>query len=322
MLVVHISPELTSFVRKDIEILARAFNVEHFFYSGRADIPRLATSILSYDLTYSWFAWDNAAWAVRLSRLTGKKSVVVVGGFDVTMVPEINYGNLINPSSARRTLYALTNADAVIAVSNFTMKEAIDFSGRNDIEVVYHGFDREEFYPEGEKERIVLSVGDVGTSNMRRKGMQTFFEVAKILHDVPFILVGRVHRDIRGILERKKPDNLRMAGAVSDPELLNYMQRAKVYVQVSAHEGFGCSLAEAMLCECVPVVTRRAAIPEVVGNCGYYVPYRNPVATAQAIREALGDEEMGRRCRERVAEKFPLENRERRIVELVDGLLS
>lgn len=56
-------------------------------------------------------------------------------------------------------------------------------------------------------------------------------------------------------------------GFVQDENLLMYYQRAKVYdVQVSAHEAFGMSLAESMLCECILVVTDRVALPEVVGS--------------------------------------------------------
>ncbi|MFQ6060670.1 MAG: glycosyltransferase family 4 protein [Thermoplasmata archaeon] len=314
---------MTSFVRKDMEILSSQFQVEEFFYSGRPkkDLPRLIRRVISNDLTFSWFAWDNAAWTVRFSRLFGKKSIVVAGGFDVASVPEIDYGNLLRSSSARRTRYALNRADLVLAVSESTYGEALEFCGRKDIKVVHHGFDSQKFFPGGQKERLVISVGDVSISNMLRKGLETFVEAARDLPDVPFALIGRVHEDMKGTLEKRKPDNLQILGRVSDSDLLSFMQRSRVYVQVSAHEGFGCSLAEAMLCECLPVVTRRGAIPEVVGDCGYYVPFRNPYATSQAIREALDDRNKGKRARERIAQRFPLERRRKRILELVHGLV-
>ncbi len=321
VLLVHISPELPSFVKRDIDILSTRFDVETFFYSGRRDVPRLVRRVLSNDLTYSWFSWDNAAWAVKLSRLFGKKSVTVVGGFDVARVPEINYGNLLNLSSARRTRYAINRADTVIAVSRSTQEEAVRFSGRSEIEVVYHGFDSEEFFPDGEKEDLVLSVGDVNASNMKRKGIVAFVETAKTLPTVSFLLVGRIHENIRETLEEEKPDNLQLLGRVSDSELLRFMQKSKVYVQVSAHEGFGCSLAEAMLCECVPVVTSRGALPEVVGDTGLHVRFGDRQATADAVEKALKRNSMGRKARERIRKCFPLEKRRRAILERVEDLL-
>jgi len=96
------------------------------------------------------------------------------------------------------------------------------------------------------------------------------------------------------------------------------MQRAKVYVQVSAHEGFGCALAEAMLCECVPVVTACGAIPEVVGNTGYYVPYEDIEAVAETIKRAFKDgEAKGKKARKRIEEEFPMEKRENRLIEVI-----
>lgn len=322
VLVVHISPEVTSFVRKDIEILSKHFNVEEFFYSRRRVVPRLARRVLSNDITYSWFAWDNAAWAVRFSELFGKKSVVVAGGFDVAKVPEIEYGNLLDSSSAKRTRFALNRANVVLAVSKSTYDEAYRFCNRKDIEIVYHGFDPQMFFPSGEKEGLVLSVGGVNASSIQRKGIGTFIETAKILPSVPFLLVGSVHESLRHTLEKERPDNLEIVGRVTDAELLKYMQKSNVYVQVSAHEGFGCSMAEAMLCECIPVVTKRGAIPEVVGDCGYYVPFKDPRSTAEAIKKALGDKEKGNLARKRIATEFPLSRREEAVVRLVSGVVG
>ncbi len=320
VLVVHISPELTSFVRKDIEILSTAYHVSQFFYRGRKSVPSLARRVLSSDVTFSWFAWDHAAWTVRMSRVLGKRSIVIVGGFDVASVPEISYGNLLNPSSAKRTLYALNRANTALAVSESTREEAVRFSGKKDIQVVHHGFDSEKYYPEREKRRQVISVGDVSPSNMKRKGLATFVEAAKLLPEVRFLLVGYIHQDVRSDLG-VKPGNLEVTGRVPDSELLNLLQSSKVYVQVSAHEGFGCSLAEAMLCECVPVVTSKGALPEVVGDTGEYVPFGDPKATAGAIERVLEEDSMGKMARERILTNFPLEKRSLALIKAVEDLL-
>ena len=99
---------------------------------------------------------------------------------------------------------------------------------------------------------------------------------------------------------------------------MNYYQKAKVYCQLSAHESFGVALAEAMFRCCVPVVTRRYALPEVVDDTGFYVPYNNPKATAEAIRKAL-ESDKGIKARERVKKYFSLRARERKLVtEILD----
>jgi len=87
----------------------------------------------------------------------------------------------------------------------------------------------------------------------------------------------------------------------------------------SHHESFGCSLAEAMLCECVPVVSQRTAIPEVVGDCGFYVDELTPEAVSVAIRKAL-DCDLGKNARRRIEKLFPLEKRRSELLKALDKL--
>jgi glycosyltransferase involved in cell wall biosynthesis len=74
-----------------------------------------------------------------------------------------------------------------------------------------------------------------------------------------------------------------------------------------------------MLCECVPVVTRKGALPEVVGDSGFYVEYGNVEETTKAIGEALGSE-LRKKARSRIETNFPLKRREERIREIIDNL--
>lgn len=60
--------------------------------------------------------------------------------------------------------------------------------------------------------------------------------------------------------------NVEFTGFVAEDELIKWYQKAKVYNQPSWHEGFGISVAEAILCECIPVVSDCGALPEVVNR--------------------------------------------------------
>ena len=110
-------------------------------------------------------------------------------------------------------------------------------------------------------------------------------------------------------------------GFLPHDSLIEYYQKAKVYCQLSYRESFGVSLAEAMLCGCVPVVTSKAALPEVVGDTGYYVPYGDPKATSEAITKALNlTREMG--GSERIKGLFTLEQRKERLIDIIKGVLG
>lgn len=272
--------------------------------------------VLWADLTYSWFGSFHAFFAVFFSRLLGKKSVVVAGGYDVSKMPEINYG-LLNMRLWRLfSVLSFKLCDKILAVSQYTKKEAMQNLGMNEekIEVVAHGFDKSEFHPKGKKEDIIITIG----RGVRRKGFVTFAKAANLLLDVDFYLIGEDEKTSVEALRRINSRNLFCEGFISQKELIMFMQRSKVYVQISAHEGFGCALAEAMLCECIPVVTARGAIPEVVGDAGMYVPYGDAEATADMIKRALNNGgTKGKRARKRIEEKFPIQEREKKLIEII-----
>jgi len=54
----------------------------------------------------------------------------------------------------------------------------------------------------------------------------------------------------------------------------------------------------------VPVATRRYALPEVVGDTGFYAPYNDPKATAEAIKKASKSDK-GIKIRKRIKNIFP-----------------
>ena len=153
------------------------------------------------------------------------------------------------------------------------------------------------------------------------KGLETFVRSAEYLPDIQFVLIGQ-HKNIDSLehLQTISSSNVRIHGYKPFEELLSYYRRAKVYVQVSLHESFGVALAEAMACECVPVVTKKAALPEVVGDTGFYVPYNNPKATAKAIAEALNAPNKGKEARKRVKEMFSLQKRKEKLFEVINAL--
>ncbi|MDW8352887.1 MAG: glycosyltransferase, partial [Anaerolineae bacterium] len=97
---------------------------------------------------------------------------------------------------------------------------------------------------------------------------------------------------------------------------------ARVYVQASAHEGFGVSLAEGMACGCVPVVADRYALPETVGEAGIIVPFNDPPALARGIAEALSRPELGEVARRRVLNHFTLAHRRQLLKEELEAVFG
>jgi len=156
---------------------------------------------------------------------------------------------------------------------------------------------------------------------LTKKGLELFVKSSRLVPEIEFMLVGRWIDDSVDYLKSIAASNMKFLGAIDQTALFALMSRAKVYVQVSRHESFGCALAEAMLCECVPVVTRSAAIPEVVGECGFFLSDESPEELAALIRKALDtDSGAGQKARERIENLFPLAKREEKLLDLMDSL--
>ena len=116
----------------------------------------------------------------------------------------------------------------------------------------------------------------------------------------------------------RPPENVLLCGYVSSEELVTLYQGLGSTVALFG-ESFGMALAEAMACGCVPVVTERGAMPEVVGDTGYYVPFGNVQSAAEAIEKALSSKK-GLEARMRVEEKFSLNRREKGLSSLLESV--
>src|SRR5439155_19006252 len=109
-----------------------------------------------------------------------------------------------------------------------------------------------------------------------------------------FYVIGKALDESVVLLKRDAPSNVTFTGWLEEREMVERLRNASVYVQASLHEGFGSALAQAMLCECVPVVTRAGALPEVVGPAGMYIPTNSPADIASGVPAALSDRAKGK----------------------------
>ncbi len=317
-----------AFVKRDYDILKNHFDVEVVEPPKKrfewVEYPFIvANRVKKSDVTFSWFAGWHSAFSIHYSKKYHKKSIVVAGGFDVVFLPEINYGAFTNLKEKMPSKYVLKNCDLVVSISKSNQKELLDKIQPKKNILIYNAIPIESFHHNDiKKEKIVITVGGIKWSNLKRKGIETFVKSAEYLPDIPFIVIGKYIDDSINYLKSIAPSNVKFTGYVSDEELLQWYMKAKVYVQVSAHEGFGITVAEAMLCKCIPVVTKRFALPEIVGNIGFFAPYGNERETAESIKKALNaPDSLKEKVSERIKKNFPMANRERKLIEAIKMIL-
>lgn len=311
--VCFISYSFSSFIKQDYEILSKHFNIIRIQPSSVKNIPKLYTNILKTDISYSWFANEWAFFAVLISRIFQKKSVLVAGGYDVANEPKINYGICARSRLKQwMTKFALKYASVVLPVSEFTESETKKYTSGN-IKMIYNGINTKQFIPSGIKEHIVLTVGN--KSAALRKGIDVFVRTAEKIPNVQFIIVGMTKDEFIGYI----PNNVKFTGYVTDEELIKYYQISKVYCQLSYYEAFGMTTAEAMSCGCIPIVTDKGGSPEIVGNVGYIVPYGDIEITTIAIKHALCSTKQNT-VRDRIVSNFSVEKRENIMIKCLSEL--
>lgn len=321
--VLFVYPKLESYIRRDLDMLERYFNVKQL-EADLSIVPRswrevsvflqLLREVKWADVVFSWLINLNTFFIEVFRTIWRKKSIIIAGADAVTYVPEIDYGVWRYLKKRAGLKFLLKHPTRVLAVSESNRNEILKHVNSGNIKVVYNGVDVEKFKPSGPKEDLVLTVGAVCYGYLIRKGLETFVKASRYLPHVEFILIGKHEDQSVNYLKSIAGPNVKFPGFVSDEKLLRYYQRAKVYCQLSAHEAFGVALAEAMSCGCVPVVTGRYAIPEVVGDTGFNVPYNKPKETAEMIKKALKSYK-GAKARERIKKRFSLQAREEKLVQ-------
>lgn len=240
----------------------------------------------------------------RLNTFYGKSIVTV---HDLIF---IRYPDMVPPAwldyVGKNIEYSLRRADAIIAISEFTKKDIVDFFKipEERIRVIHNGVDR-YFTPNPEngmrvKEKFgiggeyLLSVG----ANEPRKNLQTLL---RAFHALPPTVKENHHLVIVGV-ERYRSEQVYaminelqleryviFTNKVSREELSCLYSGAAIFIFPSLIEGFGMPLLEAMACGAPVIASNCTAIPEVVGEAGILIEPLNPDEISQAIENVLGD---------------------------------
>lgn len=282
--------------------------------------------VRTHDLVFGWFASWHTFLPLLFARFLGKPSLLVIGGYDLANMPEIGYGHQrggIKKWVSRRTIRLANN---LVTNSFYSRHEAARNAlvPEEQVQPVYHGV-RDPFksLPQGSRARIALTVGNVDRSNLRRKGHEPFVRTAALMPDVDFVLAGRWKDDAIEYLRSIATPNVTFTGWLSNEALWDYYRQAAVYVQASLHEGFGLSVAEAMLAGCIPVVTKAGALPEVAGDFGVSIAEPDPAIIAHAIEKAFRTrDEMRVLIRQTILDRFPMQKRGQALDQLIAPLIA
>lgn len=324
VLYVHPGREMSGFVASDFRLLAERFGATALPWTRLGDARAVRRALRGHDAVLTWFLSHHAAVCAFLARRQGKPSIAVTSSEEVT--PPALLGEPPWRLKDRwATSYAFNRSDLVLTGSRCTLQEAMLLRrprARSEVRHVPLAVDAQRFQPRGPKEGVVVSACVMSAASARRKRIGLLVEAARELPGVQVVIPGKHHDDTGRLLAARAPPNVSIPGALPDEAYLALLQRAKVYVQASIHEGFGISNAEAMACGCVPVVARTGALPEVVGDAGFYLD-EPPSAKglAEAVRRAMASD-LGANARARILAHYDVRQRGEALARAVEDAVQ
>ncbi|MGQ9804369.1 MAG: glycosyltransferase family 4 protein [Anaerolineae bacterium] len=202
----------------------------------------------------------------------------------------------------------LRAADAVIAVSECTKRDAVRYYGipEEKITVIYEGVNP-RFRPAnpetvaavrrkyGLPEHFILYVGTIEPRKNLTTLLEAFHHLAALRSgDLRLVIVGKRGWLYEGFFRRLRElgleERVHFTGYVPDEDLPALYSAADLFVFPSLYEGFGLPVLEAMACGTPAVCSNTSSLPEVAGNAALLVSPTDVRGLAEAMARALTDD--------------------------------
>jgi glycosyltransferase involved in cell wall biosynthesis len=348
MAILYFHTGSSSFVNKDISILSEIDEVKVFAFSSdkKWKTPFLLIKqklfiirhLFSTKLYVAQFAGYHGYLPGLFARLTGENFLVIAGGTDCVSFPAIGYGNFnkkllglftklsfklaTHVSPKHKTLISYNysydnNIPAEQGIKAFVKKY------NTPTTVIPNGYDDTQFYKSTDKKKnsfITVTGGLEFSFQQQLKGIDLILKIANEFPDCEFTIVG-VPSTIKLPITSA---NVKTIPPTKNNELQKLYSEHQFYLQLSMAEGFPNALCEAMLCECVPIVSNVFSMPEIIESSGFVLNERNEELLKSLIQSAINDNELdsrGKLGRKIISEKYSLTNRKEKLITLVKGLI-
>ncbi len=338
----------STFVAKDDVILKKNYNVIPYHFQSQKKLSSmmfemfkqkifLLVNIWKVDIVYSWFSDFHSFLPFLFAKMLGKKTVVIVGGFDAVSIPELKYG-LFHKKDLRqkfgRWTYKLS--DYILPVDESLIDSMNYYADKKGLKVgvkayvpglkavfksIPTGYNPDNWVVGTyERKKSVVAFGYAG--NMQKfvgKGYDFIIEVAKKMPDIDFHLIS-IRDKMKDYANEIAPTNVTITDSLPQDKLLEELAKNKVYTLLSMSEGLPSSLCEAMLCGCVPVGSNVGGIKNVIGDCGFLINNKDVDEAVVAIRKALDTDDDFAKCgRKRISEILPIDLREKELIKILEA---
>ena len=199
--------------------------------------------------------------------------------------------------------------------------------------VCYLGVNSDKFniLPDLSKEDIILSVGRLHFSKGFRFILRSLGKIKQHIKNIKLVIIGDVYyvEEHRFLTELARENNidLEIKINISEEDLIQYYNKARLVLNAAYVEPFGLTTLEAMSCGTPVIGIKEGGVREVIehGKTGLIVD-RDDQRFGEAILQLLNDsalcEEMGQNSREVVMEKWSIEKATDRLLDHFMQVLS
>ena len=348
--VLYVAPVLSSFVKLDLKLLSNHYVLKRNIYNWdrKIFIPFLFLKqffhilwhITKTDAILVSFGGYWAVLPVFLGYIFRKPTAIILHGTDCTSMPSIQYGSLSKKNAWRACFYCYKRARLLLPVSESLMftensyykhpadppKQGVRYffpSLKTPYKVIMNGLETSFWKKTTETKKPNTFISVMSSPNQfKRKGGDLIVEAAQRLPQYDFYIVGMN----AFTATQNELSNLHFLGPQSPVVLRDHFSKCQYYFQLSKFEGFGLAPCEAMLCECIPIVSSSNMLPQIAGDSGFVVREMHVEALIAIINEALepkmSHEQLGIRARNHIIDNFGAERREKALVETINELIN
>lgn len=254
--------------------------------------------------------------ATLVAKLKGVKAYVILNGTDVTSMPEYHYGHLRKGllRYCCRKSYEWATKLLPVSESLMSTENSYGYSYQKPLgllhefpkletpsEVIPNGFDT-DFWRKSTDKISDSFITVASASRVVHKGVDLMIEFAKSKPDYSFSIAG-----IQSLPDL--PSNVKCLGFLSAEQLREAYSSHQFYFQLSLWEGFGCALCEAMLCECIPLVSNVNTLPEIAGSDQYVLKKKDLAQLSQLVDRVMKEAPNSNSFRDHIVAAYPIEKR-------------
>lgn len=211
-----------------------------------------------------------------------------------------------------------------LVVNSQKLKELLLESGQMKVDTIYNGVDSEELKSNRKSNGKTI----ICTSRLvKRKGIDYLLRALKDVKDFNLILIGdgEERQSLENLTKELGIENkVEFMGTVKHNDVINYLNKADIFVLPSFAEGMSNALLEAIANGLPVIVTDVGGSKELVKNNGVIIKPGNEEQLRNAIEKLLSDEKLRKQMAKEsleVAKKFTWQNIAKEYENLYRGLI-